>query len=163
MTWANLQMIYLLSLLLLRDPAAAANAHRCVSVDELNSRASRFQRNYWDRLGLSGNPLPASRTCAQTAETMLGDLSERALSPWTYRLDQDDNRFPREISFAKCLCQGCIINQRENLSYNSVPIFAHLMILTKTLCPDDPNKYLVKKEKKIVPVACTCAVPNMTK
>lgn len=70
------------------------------------------------------------------------------------------SRFPQEIAVAKCLCQGCIINQHEDLNYNSVPVFAPLKVLRKTRCQDDPSKYVVTKAFIKVPVACTCAVPK---
>ncbi|XP_061669388.1 interleukin-17C-like, partial [Syngnathoides biaculeatus] len=78
-------------------------------------------------------------------------------------LHRDDHRFPCEIVIAECLCQGCIINQREKLSYKSVPVFAPLLVLRKVQCPVDPNKYILKKDLIKIPVACTCVVPKYIK
>lgn len=68
-------------------------------------------------------------------------------------------RVPSEILFAECLCEGCLINQREDHNYNSVPVFSTLRVLMKTPCQDDPNKYVVTEHVIKVPVACTCVVP----
>lgn len=73
-------------------------------------------------------------------------------------INWDADRIPPDISFAECLCKGCIINQKENLSYNSVQVFAQMMVMKKTKC-DDEN-YVLKIESLSVPVACTCAVPR---
>ncbi|KAI3377279.1 hypothetical protein L3Q82_008489 [Scortum barcoo] len=74
--------------------------------------------------------------------------------------DRDDSRIPHEISVAECLCSGCIVNQREESTYNSVPVFAQRMVLKKSRCPDNPNKYVVRRDVIKVPVACTCVVPK---
>ncbi|XP_070766618.1 interleukin-17C-like [Enoplosus armatus] len=174
MPWLCLKMISIGSLLIFNDrtsssssssSSSSAGSSRCISEDELNNRTDKFQRSYWDKLSVSKNlvPVRGPRTCAQTAKEIHGDLNNRSLSPWTYSLNRDVDRFPHEIAFAECLCQGCIINQHEELSFNSVPLFAPLMVLRKTRCPRDPNKYVVKKDFIKVPVACTCAVPKYAK
>ena len=43
-----------------------------------------------------------------------------------FRIHKEENRIPQEIAIAECLCQGCIINQREERMYNSVPVFGKL-------------------------------------
>uniref|UniRef100_A0A667YEY8 Uncharacterized protein n=1 Tax=Myripristis murdjan TaxID=586833 RepID=A0A667YEY8_9TELE len=77
-------------------------------------------------------------------------------------VDKNDSRIPQKISVAKCLYQGCIINQHENHDYNSVPINASLIVLLKSTCPHDPKKYQIKKEVVIITVGCTCAAPDST-
>ncbi|XP_040899373.1 interleukin-17A-like [Toxotes jaculatrix] len=166
MTRAALQMVCLCSLLIFSShttglTAAAAQGSRCISLDELNNRTDRFWKTHSNKLSFPQNLLQDARTCAQTAKQMRGDVSSRSLAPWRYSLNQDVDRFPREIAFAECVCQGCIINQHEDLSYNSVPVLAQLMVLKKTRCPRDPNKYVIKKDFIKVPVACTCAVPRL--
>lgn len=81
-----------------------------------------------------------------------------SLSP--SRVDQDENRLPRDIIVAKCLCQGCILNQKENNIYNSVEVTKQIKVLYTSRCTDDPSKYVLKTEFINVPVACTCAVPK---
>ncbi|XP_029310853.1 interleukin-17C-like isoform X2 [Cottoperca gobio] len=161
-------MISLGSLLFFNDHTSAAAAYRssrCISVDQVNDTVDRFERSFRGKPRLSKN-LHDTRTCAQVAAEMRGELSNRSLSPWKYNLTQDPNRYPYEIPIAVCLCQGCIINQREDLSYNSVPVFTHVKVLMKTLCPQNKtseDKYTVKKYFIEVAVACTCAVPKYAK
>ncbi|KAL7406179.1 hypothetical protein ABVT39_014616 [Epinephelus coioides] len=141
--------------------AADGRSSKCIDLRQVNRTVSRLHRywEYWNELWLPKN-LKDTQTCAQVAKDMRGELSNRSLSPWKYRLDREENRHPHEILLAECLCEGCIINQREDMSYNSVPVFAPLMVLRRTLCPSDPNKYEVKKDFIEIPVACTCAVPK---
>ncbi|KAJ8281216.1 hypothetical protein GJAV_G00064920 [Gymnothorax javanicus] len=49
-----------------------------------------------------------------------GQQSSRSVSPWRLRNNHDEDRYPSEIPVAECLCEGCIINGKENRSYNSV-------------------------------------------
>nr|XP_020441285.1 interleukin-17C-like isoform X2 [Monopterus albus] len=155
MTWISLWL-----LLIFNDQKYALpttpRTPRCVTADELNHRINHFRRNQVPRI-VSEIPVQDTRTCAQVDNN---DKSHRSLSPWKYSLDRDVNRFPEVIALAECLCQGCIIDQYEDLTYNSVLVFSHLMVLRKTLCPHDPNKYVVKKDLMKVPVACTCVVPK---
>ncbi|XP_072235968.1 interleukin-17C-like [Leuresthes tenuis] len=110
-----------------------------------------------------------ARNCEHQVEKMLKDpqrrqdKSPRSLSPWEYCIHRDVNRVPHEISVAMCLCQGCVINQDEDASYNSVPVCGQMMVLWRMQCPHDPNKYVVKKEVISIPVACTCVKPVYSK
>ncbi|XP_068432534.1 interleukin-17F-like [Clinocottus analis] len=152
------------SLLVFNNQMCAA-ASRCVSAGQVSRTVGRFHRRPWVRLrGSTTLDLQQdARTCAEAAAAMRGDLRNRSVSPWKYRLNKEDNRTPYEIPFAECLCDGCIINQHEDMRYNSVPVFVSLMVLRKTPCPRDPNKFMVNKGVINVPVGCTCAVPKYTK
>ncbi|XP_076594863.1 interleukin-17C-like [Chaetodon auriga] len=173
MTSLRLQMvpIFLWSLLILNSQPSSSSSSssgggsRCMSEDEMNNRVDKFQRRYWDKLLVHKNqqPLRDARTCAQTAAEMHGDICNRSVSPWRYSLDKEVDRIPLEIAVAECLCQGCIINLREELSYNSVPVFAQLMVLRRYKCQRDPGKYVLKRDFIKVAVACTCVVPNYAK
>ncbi|XP_030269047.1 interleukin-17C-like isoform X1 [Sparus aurata] len=144
------------SLLMLSDPTAP----KCITEDGLNKLIEEFQTRYLDKK-VSVN-VPDTRTCMQAAEEMQGAENNRSVSPWRYRLDEDVNRIPSKIAFAECICQGCIIDKRENMSYNSRSVDAWLRIYRKTgKCSE--NKYKVRKDFIKVPVGCTCVVPNYTK
>ncbi|KAM3625510.1 uncharacterized protein V6R79_013214 [Siganus canaliculatus] len=159
MTWVSIQKIFLGSLLLFNEQTSSAA--RCISQKEMQNRMEKFQTSYWDKLSVSKSmPRQDARTCAQAAIEMQGGLNNRAVSPWDYSLNRDEDRFPAEITFANCLCEGCIINHHEDLSYNSVPVSALVVVLRKSRCHDYPDKYVVKKHFIKVPVACTCAVPK---
>ncbi|KAG7242703.1 hypothetical protein INR49_020078, partial [Caranx melampygus] len=147
MTWVSLQMISLGSLLFFTHQtsfltAAPAKSSRCISAEQLSARSDRFLHKHWDRLHFDRNKTSPQRTCAQAAEEIDDQLANRSFSPWKYSVNRDVDRIPSDISFAECLCQGCIINRKENLSYNSVLVFAPMMVMRKTKCDGDPKKIL---------------------
>ncbi|XP_036951948.1 interleukin-17C-like isoform X2 [Acanthopagrus latus] len=156
MTRVSLQMLFLGSLLMLSDPTVP----KCVTEDGLNKLVEEFQTKYLDKKVSVHQP--DNRTCKQAAEEMQGAENNRSVSPWRYRLNEDVNRIPPTIPFAECICEGCIIDKQENMSYNSRAVHAWLRIHWKTgKCSN--NKYKVKKDFIKVPVGCTCVVPNYTK
>ncbi|XP_073320907.1 interleukin-17C-like [Pagrus major] len=156
MTRDSLQMVLLCSLLLV---FTGRTCPRCINEDGLNKLIEELQTRYWDKK-VSVSP-PDNRTCMQAAREMRGADNNRAVSPWKYRIDQDNDRIPPKIPFAVCICEGCIIHQREDMDYNSKAVYASLMIHRRTgKCSD--NKYKVKKDFIQVPVGCTCVVPNIS-
>ncbi|XP_031179370.1 interleukin-17C-like [Sander lucioperca] len=154
--WVSLHMISLGSLLFF---AAAGWGSTCLSEDKLNKRVERFERTYWSNLS-SYQKLEGAQTCVEAAAEMRGAMNRRSLSPWKYNISRNDSRFPHEIAFAKCLCNGCIINGREDTSYNSVPVVVKLVVLRKTPCPWDKTKFVVKNDSEAIAVGCTCVVPK---
>ncbi|XP_029354427.1 interleukin-17C-like [Echeneis naucrates] len=145
--------------------AAAVRAPRsaCVNESELTERSEAFLRRRWHHVHLlPGHLAPrASSTCEQTAARAAGDKSDRSVSPWRYSINRDMTRIPHDIAFAECLCNGCIINQHEDMRYNSVPVTVQMMVLKKIDC--HKSKYMLQRDFIKVPVACTCVVPKSTK
>lgn len=76
-------------------------------------------------------------------------------------MNLNDSRYPRGITFAECLCKGCIIDGREVNDYNSVEVRAPMVVLIKTKCKD-ADTYRVQKTRIEVPVGCTCVRPKIT-
>ncbi|XP_034019535.1 interleukin-17C-like [Thalassophryne amazonica] len=152
----SVQVYVVLLLLVLKS---AAGSRPCVSAHAADRRATRLLR-YWDKLRALTVHRNHSSTCVQTGAQL---HSERSLSPWRYSIDVDVNRIPCEIAVANCICQGCIINQREDLSYNSVPVVVPLMVFRKAVCPTDPQRYRISREVITVAVACTCVTPRSNK
>ncbi|XP_039186922.1 interleukin-17C [Crotalus tigris] len=94
-----------------------------------------------------------------------GEVQKRSISPWTYHLEEDENRFPRQLAFAKCSCKGCIDAKtgRETTSLNSVEVFQRTMVFRRKACPHNGGsveRFYFEKDYIDVPVACTCAVPR---
>ncbi|XP_057279485.1 interleukin-17C [Pezoporus wallicus] len=89
---------------------------------------------------------------------------ERSISPWRYRIDEDEDRYPRKLAFAECLCSGCVDVKtgRETTSLNSVPIHQTMMVLRRKPCPRPAGPGLVTFEVDYirVPVGCTCVLPR---
>ncbi|NXI34084.1 IL17C protein, partial [Galbula dea] len=90
--------------------------------------------------------------------------NERSISPWSYRIDEDENRHPRKLAFAECLCSGCVDVKtgRETTSLNSVAIHQNMMVLRRKPCPRPSGHGLVTFEVDYirVPVGCTCVLPR---
>uniref|UniRef100_A0A8C3Q9N9 Uncharacterized protein n=1 Tax=Geospiza parvula TaxID=87175 RepID=A0A8C3Q9N9_GEOPR len=89
---------------------------------------------------------------------------ERSISPWRYRIDEDENRYPRKLAFAECLCSGCVDVKtgRETTSLNSVTIQQTMLVLRRKPCPRPAGLGLVALEVDYirVPVGCTCVLPR---
>ncbi|KAL2093084.1 hypothetical protein ACEWY4_010396 [Coilia grayii] len=103
---------------------------------------------------------PAPKSCPEfKLQSPFGDISNRSLSPWRYRVDRDESRIPEEIGVAECLCSGCIIDGEEDTAYNSVPVLQTMMFVFKEKCEEE-GKYTIRKEMKRIPVACTCVTPT---
>ncbi|XP_067853695.1 interleukin-17C [Heptranchias perlo] len=90
------------------------------------------------------------------------DFSHRSISPWNYRIDEDENRIPRKLAFAQCLCDGCIDVEtgEETLSLNSVPLEQTMMVIQRHSCHGQPRRYSLELKYIKVPVGCTCVLPN---
>ncbi|NXX12957.1 IL17C protein, partial [Podargus strigoides] len=90
--------------------------------------------------------------------------NERSISPWRYRIDEDEDRYPRKLAFAECLCSGCVDVKtgRETTSLNSVAIHQTMMVLRRKPCPRPAALGLVTFEVDYirVPVGCTCVLPR---
>ncbi|XP_029821385.1 interleukin-17C [Manacus vitellinus] len=79
-------------------------------------------------------------------------------------IDEDENRYPRKLAFAECLCSGCVDVKtgRETTSLNSVTIHQTMMVLRRKPCPHPTGLGLVTFEVDYikVPVGCTCVLPR---
>uniref|UniRef100_H3AFQ3 Interleukin 17C n=1 Tax=Latimeria chalumnae TaxID=7897 RepID=H3AFQ3_LATCH len=91
------------------------------------------------------------------------DYSQRSISPWRYRIDFDENRYPQKLAFAECLCSGCInvSTGKETSSMNSVVIEQTMMVLFRRPCAKNPKAYSFEVDYIKVPVGCTCVLPKM--
>ncbi|XP_043837133.1 interleukin-17C [Dromiciops gliroides] len=93
---------------------------------------------------------------------------QRSLSPWSYRIDTDENRYPQKLAFAECLCKGCINMKsgRETSSFNSILLHQRVMVLRRRPCAlkgdaqVTPGAFTFHIEYINVPVGCTCVLPR---
>ncbi|XP_029464496.1 interleukin-17C [Rhinatrema bivittatum] len=90
------------------------------------------------------------------------ELSQRSISPWRYRIDVDEDRYPQKLAFAQCLCSGCIDARsgKETSSLNSVAVEQTLLVLRRKPCARLPGAFTFEPDYIKVPVGCTCAVPR---
>ncbi|XP_028931634.1 interleukin-17C-like [Ornithorhynchus anatinus] len=87
----------------------------------------------------------------------------RSTSPWTYRINVDEDRYPQKLAFAECLCSGCIDlwSNRETLRMNSVLLEQSVLVLRRKPCPANPRLTSYELDHIMVPVGCTCLKPRM--
>ncbi|XP_078399127.1 interleukin-17C [Cetorhinus maximus] len=149
--------------------------HHCWSPGEMESQASGLQK----LLGrASMNRFPSvtlvkelelqkhkwEKGCPnlQQYSSHNSDFSHRSISPWEYRIDYDENRYPSKLAFAHCLCEGCIDAEtgEETLSLNSVPLEQTMLVLQRQACPGHPGQYSFNLKYIKVPVGCTCLLPK---
>ncbi|NXC04198.1 IL17F protein, partial [Orthonyx spaldingii] len=84
------------------------------------------------------------------------DVSSRSLAPWDYRIDEDNDRFPRVIADANCRPQCVNPEGQPDHSVNSVPIQQEILVLRREQRGCQQSYRL---EKKIITVGCTCVIP----
>ncbi|XP_072123073.1 interleukin-17F-like [Mobula birostris] len=84
----------------------------------------------------------------------------RSLSPWHYKKDSDDNRYPSIIFRAECRNSYCL-NSRglPDQSLNTRLVKQEMLVLRKKSSPG--NKITFHVEKILVPVACVCVRPDV--
>ncbi|KAM3932672.1 interleukin-17A-like [Leptodactylus fuscus] len=82
----------------------------------------------------------------------------RSLSPWSYRLDEDENRHPRVIAEAICSHDWCLDSDgKKDLSKHSVPITQNMLVLRREVTNCQQSFRL---EQQQVTVGCTCVRPH---
>ncbi|XP_043937500.1 interleukin-17C-like [Protopterus annectens] len=94
--------------------------------------------------------------------TGMGNVGTRSISPWTYRIDEDETRYPEKLAFAECLCTGCIDTRTgmESPNLNSVVLEQTMMVLRKKPCSKNKLSYTFEVDYIKVPVGCTCVLPK---
>ncbi|XP_010224815.1 PREDICTED: interleukin-17C [Tinamus guttatus] len=79
-------------------------------------------------------------------------------------IDEDEDRYPRKLAFAECLCRGCVDVKtgRETTALNSVAIHQTMMVLRRKPCPGPGGHGLFTFEVDYIRVAvgCTCVLPR---
>ncbi|XP_023662560.2 interleukin 17a/f3 [Paramormyrops kingsleyae] len=85
------------------------------------------------------------------------DPSQSSISPWNYSSITDDNLIPPVIPQAYCLKEGCLdADGVEDMNLISKPILLQIMVLRRV---NQKNRIVLKMEKKMVSVGCTCVRP----
>uniref|UniRef100_G3VTK4 Interleukin 17C n=1 Tax=Sarcophilus harrisii TaxID=9305 RepID=G3VTK4_SARHA len=109
-------------------------------------------------------------TALQLENVYEAEFHQRSLSPWRYRIDMDENRYPPKLAFAECLCKGCIDMKsgRETSSLNSILLEQRVMVLRRKPCAlkgdaqVTPGAFTFQIEYINVPVGCTCVLPRFS-
>ncbi|KAE8576627.1 hypothetical protein XENTR_v10004265 [Xenopus tropicalis] len=73
------------------------------------------------------------RTCPKSVNHSSTLIQERSISPWSYRINENVNRYPKQILEAYCLCKGCISSHNKGqTTVVSVPFDKEVPVLHKT-------------------------------
>ncbi|KAM9191851.1 interleukin-17C [Dugong dugon] len=164
---------------------------RCYSADELPlgqpprrllPRGARWEQalpvTLVSSLEVAGHRKRHDRSLADTQcpvlrpeQVLEAEIHQRSISPWRYRIDTDENRYPQKLAFAECLCRGCISARtgRETTALNSVQLHQSLLVLKRRPCAPDgadipqPGAVTFHTEFIRVPVGCTCVLPRSTR
>ncbi|XP_062857247.1 interleukin-17B-like [Trichomycterus rosablanca] len=106
------------------------------------------------------NPALSKSKCVVDRHLWMSNT--RSLSPWSYRINHDENRRPVDIPEAKCACAGCInpFTMQEDRSMTSVLIYAKIPV-RRLLCSRKKKKKnnCVPRYRTVVEsiaVGCTC-------
>ncbi|XP_056138582.1 interleukin-17C [Lampris incognitus] len=134
----------------------------CYDEEELQEKAERKLTTHYHQpyrpahVHQPDTPAP----CPVELYRHAADISSRSLSPWRYIYETKEDRFPRTLAVAQCLCKGCIISREkspraESMDYNSVPLKQSRVVLRKELC-EDGKKYRLVPVSEDVAIGCTC-------
>ncbi|XP_041123782.1 interleukin-17C-like [Polyodon spathula] len=98
----------------------------------------------------------------QLMSNKLSNDEERSISPWTYTFNVDEDRYPKVLAFAECLCIGCIsaVTGKEMTSLNSLLLTQRIMVLRRRPCSSNPDLSAFYVDYINVPVGCTCVRPR---
>ncbi|XP_075851701.1 interleukin-17C [Microcebus murinus] len=113
-----------------------------------------------------GRPAEPQCPVLRPEEVLEADTHQRSISPWRYRVDTDEDRYPQKLAFAECLCRGCIDARtgRETAALNSVRLRQSLLVLRRRPCSragaPTPGAFAFHAEFIRVPVGCTCVLPR---
>uniref|UniRef100_A0A8C4A070 Interleukin-17B n=2 Tax=Denticeps clupeoides TaxID=299321 RepID=A0A8C4A070_9TELE len=108
------------------------------------------------------NPALSKSKCV--VDRQLWMSNSRSLSPWSYRINHDENRKPVDIPEAKCSCTGCInpFTMQEDRSMTSVLIYTKIPVRRRH-CPqrrEKPRKARCRSRYRTavesIAVGCTC-------
>lgn len=119
----------------------------------LDNQMRRLQwhfHSHYDSINVSLENFVDDALCHQTSITDDTLYNYRAMCPWTYVSDTDENRYPMRLNVAKCGCSTCADN------FQCKPVVYSIPILKKE-CRNGVNRWLQKMQ--YIPVACYCSNP----
>ncbi|VDD92967.1 unnamed protein product [Enterobius vermicularis] len=96
--------------------------------------------------------------CSKEPETGAGTtIMERSLCPWQWRVNRDEDREPKEILEAYCLCR----KSRGNSGSLCTPIMREVAVLKKVLCDPVIRHYQYVKAIQTITVGCHSVLPRV--
>ena len=96
------------------------------------------------RLSYPGNDCPEN-TNYQT-------YSQRAICPWTFILNIDKNRIPREITEAKCLTDSVNLRRKKKCKCSEIKYYTYVLRRTRRT----GNSYIYRSVLEPISAGCIC-------
>ncbi|KAM3924031.1 interleukin-17D-like [Leptodactylus fuscus] len=93
------------------------------------------------------------KKCPKIVNTSSELIQDRSISPWSYRISEDMNRYPREIVEAYCLCKGCVTSKESRMV--SEPFYRDVPVLYKS-SKCKKSRYIYKLRYIKVAQFCIC-------
>ncbi|XP_068118789.1 interleukin-17D-like [Hyperolius riggenbachi] len=93
------------------------------------------------------------KRCPLSINTSSELIQDRSISPWSYRINEDLNRYPQMIVEAYCLCKGCVSSKSNHMV--SEHFFKEVPVLYKS-SKCKKSRYIYKL--RYIPIAqfCVC-------
>ncbi|XP_073411494.1 interleukin-17D-like [Dendrobates tinctorius] len=93
------------------------------------------------------------KKCPTSVNTSSELIQDRSISPWSYRINKDLNRYPQKIVEAYCLCKGCVTSKESSMV--SEPFYKEVGVLYKSLkCKK--SRYVYKLRYIRIAQFCIC-------
>uniref|UniRef100_A0A8C5WKM0 Uncharacterized protein n=1 Tax=Leptobrachium leishanense TaxID=445787 RepID=A0A8C5WKM0_9ANUR len=136
MKTCHIKMNFLLFLVMMCLAQSHGGHTKCKlpSQEHLKHRLLRMAPNallYLDNQNIT--PDVTLKTCPLNVNQSSDRIQDRSISPWSYRYNEDPDRYPQKIPEAYCLCKGCVsLHNKQTTSMVSEPFFKEVMVLVKT-------------------------------
>ncbi|CAG9531006.1 unnamed protein product [Cercopithifilaria johnstoni] len=105
-------------------------------------------------------PVPESSFCSIEPVTGINSTTmQRSLCPWQWKLNHDENREPKIISEAHCLCR----RSRGSSGSFCMPIKRQIAVLKRTRCDPTTGYYKYTRALQTVTVGCHSVLPRSQK
>ncbi|XP_006883370.1 PREDICTED: interleukin-25 [Elephantulus edwardii] len=105
-----------------------------------------------------------AESCQSSEE---GPLNSRAIAPWRYELDRDENRLPQDLYHARCLCPHCVSLQtgsHMDPRGNSELLYHNQTVFYRRRCQNQQGAhdgYCLERKLYPVSLACVCVRPRV--
>nr|DBA27721.1 TPA: hypothetical protein GDO54_008186 [Pyxicephalus adspersus] len=133
-------------------------SHRCKDPSEEHMR-TKLLRLAPDALIYTSPDVVADikmKKCPSSINVSSELMQDRSISPWSYRINEDLNRYPQRIVEAYCLCKGCVLSKTNSMV--SVPFYKEVPVLYKS-SKCKKSRFIYKLRHIRIAQFCICRFP----
>ncbi|XP_077315290.1 interleukin-25-like [Lithobates pipiens] len=134
--------------------------HRCKNPSEelLRNKLERLAPDSLLLIRQDNVPDITIKKCPSSINISSELMQDRSISPWSYRINEDLNRYPPIIVEAYCLCKGCVSSKANSMV--SVPFYKEVPILYKT-SKCKKSRFVYKLRHIRIAQFCICRFLNV--